>query len=56
MNVWDWMHDCEAEALSRGDEERLRLVQIHPEAYSLRHSNPEQMLALCEEGRRRPWP
>ncbi len=61
MNVWDWIHDFEAEALLRGDKDRLRLVRFHPEAYSLRHTDPDQMLALCEEGRRlasalnEPW-
>jgi hypothetical protein len=61
MTVWDWMYDFEAEADARGDEERLRLVLLHSDAYTLRHSNPDQMLALCEEGRRlaqalnEPW-
>jgi hypothetical protein len=61
MNVWDWVNDFEAQALAQGDKQRLRLVQLHPEAYSQRHSDPDRMLALCEEGQRlartlrEPW-
>jgi len=61
MNVWEWVDEFEGRAQATGDEQRLRLVSLHPEAYSLRHTNPDQMLALCEEGRRlalglhEPW-
>lgn len=61
MNVWDWVDEFECRARIDGDQQRLRLVSFHPEAYALRHTNPDQMLALCEEGRRlavalqEPW-
>jgi hypothetical protein len=61
MNVWEWVDEFESRARADGDEQRLRLVHLHPEAYALRHANPDQMLVLCEEGRRlavslhEPW-
>ncbi len=61
MNVWEWIDEYATQASARGDRERLALVEIHPEAYRHRHSEPSQMLALLEDGRRRavalnePW-
>jgi hypothetical protein len=61
MNVWDWIDEYASQADHRGDRERLALVEIHPEAYGHRHTDPARMLALLEDGRRRatalnePW-
>jgi hypothetical protein len=35
-----------------GDAERVRLANLHHEAYEFRQSDPDRMLALLEEGRR----
>src|SRR4051794_34926010 len=61
MNVWDLVDEFESRARASGDRQRLRLAQIHPEAYHFRHTNPDQTLALFDEGRRlavalaEPW-
>jgi hypothetical protein len=61
MSVWAWISDFEAEARARGDAQRLRLVRFHREAYAHRHTDPDRMLALFDEGRRlalvlnEPW-
>jgi hypothetical protein len=61
MTVWDWVDEFEEQARARGDAARLRLAQLHPEAYELRQDDPDRMLALLEEGRRlagrlnEPW-
>jgi hypothetical protein len=61
MSVWDWIDEYASQASHRGDRERLALVEIHPDAYGHRHTDPARMLALLEDGRRRavalnePW-
>jgi hypothetical protein len=61
MTVWDWVTDFEEQARAQCDAQRLHLVQLHPEAYSYRHTDPDHMLALCEEGQKlarslqEPW-
>lgn len=61
MNVWDWIREFEWQARSRGDDRRARLTHYHPEAFQYRHTEPDRMLALLEEGRRlgrslgEPW-
>jgi hypothetical protein len=52
MNVWDHVDAFEEQAQARGDAQRLRLARIHAEAYEHRHSNPDRMLSLLEEGLR----
>jgi hypothetical protein len=61
MTDRDWFARYEADARSRGDEERLRLVHLVCEADLCRETNPDRMLALIDEGRRlacqlrEPW-
>jgi hypothetical protein len=61
MTIWDWIRGFEADAQARGDRERLRMAQIHNEAYAHRQSDPDRMLEILEEGRRlalrleEPW-
>jgi hypothetical protein len=61
MNVWDWVNEFEHEAALRGDTERVRMANLHGEAYRHRHTDPDRMLAILEEGRRmaralnEPW-
>jgi hypothetical protein len=61
MTVWEWIDDFEARARARGDAARLRLPGFHRAAYAFRHSDPDRMLALFDEGRRlaealrEPW-
>jgi hypothetical protein len=52
MNVWDQVDAFEEQAQARGDAQRVRLARIHAEAYDHRHSNPDRMLGLVEEGLR----
>jgi hypothetical protein len=51
MTDRDWLRQFEADARSRGDGERLRLVTLVHEADSHRETNPDRMLALIDEGR-----
>ena len=61
MDIWDWVEEYRQRAQANGDEARVRLTWIHPVAYQLRETNPDQALQLCEEGRRQaqalnePW-
>jgi hypothetical protein len=51
MTDRDWFSRFEAEALARGDEERMRLVSLVYEADQHRETDPDRMLALLNEGR-----
>jgi hypothetical protein len=61
MNIWEWVEEYEAKARADGDEQRVRLTQLHPVAYRYRETDPDRALALFEEGRRlaqalgEPW-
>jgi hypothetical protein len=61
MNIWEWIAGFEEDARSRGDRQRVRLANIHNDAYSYRQVEPDRMLGLLEEGRqmarvlREPW-
>jgi hypothetical protein len=61
MSEWQWFWDSEQDARARGDRERLRLPEIHRQAYDLRETDPDRMLLLMEDGRRlaqqlsEPW-
>jgi hypothetical protein len=55
------MHEFEMHARESGDKERVRLAQLHGQAYGYRQNDPDRMLQLVEEGRRlalrlrEPW-
>jgi hypothetical protein len=51
MTDRDWFAQFEADARSRGDRERLRLVSLVYEADAHRETDPDRMLALIDEGR-----
>ncbi len=51
MTDRDWFSRFEAEARARGDEERMRLVNLVYEADQHRETDPDRMLALLNEGR-----
>jgi hypothetical protein len=51
MTDRDWFAQFEEQARAQGDEERLRLVRFVYEADQHRETNPDQMLALIDEGR-----
>jgi hypothetical protein len=61
MNVWEWFGEFRARASAAGDRERLRLTDLHHQAYQQRYADPDRMLALTGEGRRlaevlgEPW-
>jgi hypothetical protein len=61
MNVWDWIRDFEWQARAEDDSKRVRLTQFHPDAFQHRHTDPDLMMALLDEGRRlarslgEPW-
>jgi hypothetical protein len=49
MEVWDWVHDYQAQALSSDDTERLRLTLIQSEAAAVSETDPDQALALLDK-------
>jgi hypothetical protein len=61
MNIWDWFNDCRFEWQDAGDDERLRLVDLHHEGFRHQETDPETTLALFTEGRQlaqklnEPW-
>jgi hypothetical protein len=61
VTIWTWIHEFEMQARVRGDRERVRLSQLHGEAYAQRQNDPDRMFGLMEEGRRlavrlrEPW-
>jgi hypothetical protein len=61
MTLWEWMADYEKHAQAAGDKRRLRLTEIHQEAWPHRETDPDHMLRLIEEGRcladrlKEPW-
>jgi hypothetical protein len=60
-SIWDWFDEFELEARRSGDAERMRLGELHREAYRFRESDPDRALLLYGEGRRlaaalrEPW-
>jgi hypothetical protein len=52
MSVWDWIDEFDTRARAAGDAQRARLPRVLPEAFDLRHTDPDRMLALFAEGRR----
>jgi hypothetical protein len=50
-SVWDWFDEFEWEAQRAGDTERMRLGELHREAYRFRETDPDHAIALYEEGR-----
>jgi hypothetical protein len=61
VSEWQWFRDFDREARARGDAQRARLLPLHHEAYGLRETDPDRMLALFAEGRQlarvldEPW-
>jgi hypothetical protein len=61
MSIWPWVAERRARACADGDRERLRLTEIHCEAWPHRETNPDRMIALFQQGRclaaslREPW-
>ncbi len=61
MSIWTWVGDFRARARADGDRPRLRLTEIHEEAWPHRETNPDRMIVLFQEGRclaeslREPW-
>jgi hypothetical protein len=59
--VGDWFDEFEWDARRSGNEERMRLGELHRQAYRFRETDPDQALALYAEGRqlaaalREPW-
>ena len=51
MTDRDWFLEFEMGARASGDRERLRLVELVHEADAHRETDPDQMLALIDEGR-----
>jgi hypothetical protein len=60
-STWDWFDEFEWEARAAGDGERALLGELHRRAYRFRESDPDQALALYQEGRQlaarlqEPW-
>lgn len=49
---WDWIEAAEREALAEGNLERIRLCLYHSDAFQFRESDPDQAIALYQEGKR----
>ncbi len=60
-SIRDWFDDFELEARHQGNTEKMRLGELHREAYHFRESDPDRALKLYGEGRRlagalcEPW-
>jgi tetratricopeptide (TPR) repeat protein len=50
VQLWDWFNQFEQEARRAGDQERIRLIQLHREAWNLRLKNPQQAYTFCMQG------
>src|SRR5690242_11890427 len=50
MSLWGWFMDGRWEAIRNGDQERLAMIGAFDEASPLFRTNPEQSLALMEQG------
>jgi hypothetical protein len=46
----DWFSDYEARVRRAGDQERLRMVRFHHQAYSFRETDPDHVLDLIAQG------
>ena len=61
MTMWDWVEEYRKRAQADGDKQRLRLTEIHHEAWQFRETNSDRMIGLFLEGRhlaeqlREPW-
>ena len=51
MSVWVWFHEFQRHAAERKDRDRLRLCQVHDQAYNLREKDPDQALRIFTEAR-----
>jgi hypothetical protein len=50
MGMWDWVDQFHADAMRRGDKERVRLAELHSRAYAFRETDPDQALSIYAEG------
>jgi hypothetical protein len=50
MSHWDWVVAFQRDAIQKGDEQRMKLCQLHGDAYEFRETNPDRSLALYQEG------
>jgi tetratricopeptide (TPR) repeat protein len=50
MNFWDWLFACRAEYQRAGDENRVRLTEYWQRAFPYRETDPDQAVALLQEG------
>ena len=61
MTIWDWIDEFRKRGQADGDKPRLRLTEIHAEAWQYRETNSDRMIGLYLEGRhlaeqlREPW-
>lgn len=61
MTDCDWFDEYERDARQSGDADRCRLGLLHRQAYHFRETDPDQALALLDDGRRlavalrEPW-
>jgi hypothetical protein len=61
MAIWDWFFECVSEFRAAGDEERLRLAELHDLGFGLQETDPDGALAAFTEGRQlaerlgEPW-
>jgi hypothetical protein len=51
MSIWDWFFECVSEFRAAGDEERLRMADLHDQGFALQETDPDRALAAFTEGR-----
>src|SRR5262245_6733012 len=51
MSVWAWFGDFRRSAAEHKDRDRLRLCQVHDQAYNLRENDRDQALRIFTEAR-----
>lgn len=51
MTTWDWFDEYEWHVRLAGDADRVRMSQLHRQAYLYRESDPDQALMLLRQGK-----
>src|SRR5688572_12568798 len=50
VDLWGWFNASRSQAYSAGDRARMRLSELHEQAWPLLERDPQRALAYIEEG------